>query len=93
MFLYLFQKSREKGRIDLNTVHTVETALTFHVKEGESRELCPFLVGYHYEKDYNLFLLAHNENDRYDWILAIREGKILLLNHNGSVNSIRIDLD
>lgn len=70
----MFQKTREKGRIDLETVHTVEAALSFHIKEGELKELCPFLVGYHNEKDYNLFLLAHNENDRFEWIVAIREG-------------------
>ncbi|CAG9823039.1 unnamed protein product [Phaedon cochleariae] len=69
-------KREEKGRILLETVHTVEIATNFFTKEeiGVSEEVWPFLLGYQVKgRDYLLFLCALRKEDRIDWILAIRE--------------------
>ncbi|XP_066141435.1 tyrosine-protein kinase Btk isoform X1 [Euwallacea fornicatus] len=75
-------KRKEKGRIELERVHTVEAAQTFFSKEevGFEGEFYPFLVGYHQDEDYTLFLLALRDVDRVYWILAIK--KVCAYNNN-----------
>lgn len=74
----LFQKRKEKGRINLENVHCVEVALLTYTTEEVSP--CtfsyPFQIGYTENgNDYVLYLIALNETDRTDWILALRTGK------------------
>lgn len=71
------QKRKEKGRVELERVHTVEAAQSFFTNEevGIEGDFHPFLVGYHQDEDYTLFLLALNNVDRIYWILDIRRGK------------------
>ncbi|KAF7265510.1 hypothetical protein GWI33_021084 [Rhynchophorus ferrugineus] len=68
-------KKKEKGRVELDRVHTIESAQCFFSNEevGVDGELFPFLVGYHQDDDYTLFLLTIRSLDRVEWILAIRE--------------------
>ncbi|KAJ8922493.1 hypothetical protein NQ315_007521 [Exocentrus adspersus] len=71
---FIKTKRKEKGRIDLETVHTVEPAQSFNKYEiGNQGDLWPFLVGYQSDDDYSLFLLAFKDSDRIDWILDIRK--------------------
>ncbi|XP_018563801.1 tyrosine-protein kinase Btk29A [Anoplophora glabripennis] len=75
-------KRKERGRVDLETVHTVEPIEHFGRDEISSQgNLWPFLVGYHQSNnDYSLFLLAFTDSDRIDWILDIR--KVCACNRN-----------
>lgn len=75
-YFFNLQKRKEKGRVDLETVHTVEPADSYYTNEevGIDGEYWPFLVGYHSDDDYTLFLLAVQSLERTDWILAIRQG-------------------
>ncbi|GLG99837.1 Serine/threonine-protein kinase GE16371 [Gryllus bimaculatus] len=80
------QKRKERGRIDLTSVRIVETAqLTVGpLVQGavEDTVLCegvPFPAGYPFQvgyleqgQEYVLYLLAAREQDRADWIRAIR---------------------
>lgn len=71
------QKRKEKGRVELERVHTIEEAQSVFSNEevGIQGEFFPFLVGYHQEEDYTLFLLGSEELDRIGWIFSLRKGK------------------
>ncbi|CAG9762218.1 unnamed protein product [Ceutorhynchus assimilis] len=78
-------KRKEKGRVDLDRVHTIEAAERFFSNEevGIEGDFYPFLVSYHHDEDYTLFLLALRDFDRIYWILAIRN----VCAHNANVRS------
>lgn len=43
---------------------------------------CPLQVGYtEAGQDYTLYLVTHREQDRDDWINALRSGKFIVLTH------------
>ncbi|ENN82671.1 hypothetical protein YQE_00955, partial [Dendroctonus ponderosae] len=75
-------KRKEKGRVELERVHTIEEAQSVFSNEevGIQGEFFPFLVGYHQEEDYTLFLLGLEELDRIGWIFSIR--KVCAYNRN-----------
>lgn len=74
-FVFCFiQKRKERGRIDLENVHCIEIVHTLSSSEENSK--FPFQIGYQEgSQDYVLYLLASKEQDRSDWILALRSGK------------------
>ncbi|GJQ77519.1 hypothetical protein Trydic_g20908 [Trypoxylus dichotomus] len=63
------EKRRERGRVTVENVHFVEvTNVVNQVDEY------PFQVGYQESgQDYTLYLFASSEQDRTDWILALRK--------------------
>lgn len=67
-------KRKERGRIDLKNVYTVETALLNHlgddslVFDGFAFQICYEEVS----QVYTLYLISAREQDRTDWIAAIR---------------------
>lgn len=76
----LFQKRREKGRISLETVHSVERTFINLLKDDKGAVPqgydCPFLIGYQYQgDDYVLHLIVKTDEDRLAWICKLREGK------------------
>lgn len=75
--MFDLQKRKEKGRVELERVHTIEEAQSVFSNEevGIQGEFFPFLVGYHQEEDYTLFLLGSEELDRIGWIFSLRKGK------------------
>lgn len=79
IFLSIFlQKRKEKGRINLENVRCVEVALltTEEVSNTGATYSYPFQIGYSEGgNEYILYLIALNETDRADWILALRNGK------------------
>ncbi|KAF2880984.1 hypothetical protein ILUMI_25200 [Ignelater luminosus] len=68
-------KRKEKGRVDLENVHSVEAILlSSSIEENRPQGISyPFQVGYQeYNQDYALHLLASTPKERTDWILALR---------------------
>nr|XP_023017662.1 tyrosine-protein kinase Btk29A-like [Leptinotarsa decemlineata] len=65
---------QERGRIQLDSIHTVESANKLHHKDLlKADEYSHFLLGFTSKgKDHILFLLASTPSDRIDWIVAIR---------------------
>lgn len=85
----MLQRRKERGRIVLSSVRVVESA-NISLPTGSSPELnsgdnntlnntlgtgSPLQVGYtDAGQDYTLYLVAHREQDRDDWINALRSG-------------------
>ncbi|XP_045478600.1 tyrosine-protein kinase Btk29A isoform X2 [Harmonia axyridis] len=69
-------KRKERGRVELQQVHSIEAALVVVNPEeiGCKGELFAFQIGYQSDNDYTLYLLAFKDEDRVDWILALRQG-------------------
>lgn len=75
----IFQKRREKGRIDLDTVYSVERTFISLLRDDKGAVPqgydCPFLIGYHHQgNDYVLHLVVRSDEDRLVWICKLREG-------------------
>ncbi|KAL3266721.1 hypothetical protein HHI36_010882 [Cryptolaemus montrouzieri] len=68
-------KRKEKGRVELQQIHSIEAALVASNSEeiGLQGELFAFQIGYQADNDYTLYLLAFKDEDRIDWILALRQ--------------------
>ena len=89
--ILLQQRRKERGRIDIGSVQVVETAQLSgigggggggSVGGGDNNSLIlegagyPFQVGYQEGgQEYTLYLLANREQDRAEWIRALRAGK------------------
>lgn len=81
MSFVLFQKRKERGRIELDNVRSVEITFLEQLEDtggglppGPSY---PFQVGYQeVEDEYVLYLLAQKEVERTDWIAALRKGRM-----------------
>lgn len=58
-------------------MHSIEAALVSSSSEeiGFQGELFAFQIGYQSDNDYTLYLLAFKDEDRVDWILALRQGE------------------
>jgi PH domain len=70
------QRRRERGHIDLSKVCVVETAQLAGDGEPTPPVGFAFQVGYSEgAQSYTLHLLATREQDRSDWIRAIRAGE------------------
>jgi PH domain len=70
------QRRRERGHIDLSKVCVVETAQLAGDGEPTPPVGFAFQVGYSEgTQNYTLHLLAVREQERSDWIRAIRAGK------------------
>lgn len=77
------ERRRERGRIDTQTIHTVEQAelgeLSKHIPESDNEKSplyrYPFQVGYtEQNSDYTLYLIASDHAERIRWIHTIRSG-------------------
>lgn len=75
------ERRRERGRIDTQTIHTVEQAelgeLSKHIPESDNEKSplyrYPFQVGYtEQNSDYTLYLIASDHAERIRWIHTIR---------------------
>nr|XP_050854730.1 tyrosine-protein kinase Btk29A isoform X2 [Vespula vulgaris] len=66
------ERRKERGRIAIETVHVVETA-NLGSSGGNVPPGLPFQIGYREAgQEYTLYLLAAREQDRSEWIRAIR---------------------
>lgn len=80
MHFDFLQKRREKGRIDLNAVYSVESTIINLLRDDKGvvpqGYECPFLLGYqHQGDDYVLHLVVKTDEDRLVWICKLRKGK------------------
>ena len=89
--IVLQQRRKERGRIDIGSVQVVETAQLSGIggggvgggDTGSNNSLIlegpgyPFQVGYQEGgQEYTLYLLANREQDRAEWINALRAGNL-----------------
>lgn len=91
--ILLQQRRKERGRIDIRSVQVVEPAqLCGGGGGGGDNSLVPdgvphpaefpFQVGYQEgEQEYTLYLLAYRDQDRAEWIRALRAGNQSILSH------------
>lgn len=66
--------------MNIENVHSVELALPANSVDDNTvhNSSFPFQVGYQEGgQDYTLYLLAPRDQDRTDWIIALRTGKII----------------
>lgn len=70
------QRRRERGRIELGRVNVVETAQLAGDGEPPHPQGFPFQLGYieGAHSSFTLYLLAAREQERADWIRALRQG-------------------
>ncbi|KAJ3657749.1 hypothetical protein Zmor_009532 [Zophobas morio] len=68
------QKRKEKGRVDLSAVHSIEAAVLSATPEeiGIQGDFYPFQLGYVSDDYYILYLVALNDPERTDWIQTLR---------------------
>lgn len=81
IIILLLQKRKEKGKIELKNVYVIETAIlpnedynltdnfgfAFQICYGESSQI------------YTLYLKATREQERTEWIKALRQGNYILI--------------
>lgn len=73
--------------MDLKNVYTVEFASLLNLEENFSSEGFAFQVCYEETSQvYTLYLIAAREQDRSDWIAAIRAGETTDLIHDKYIN-------
>lgn len=73
-FIFSLQKRKERGRVILENVHYVEGTQT-----SNQADEFPFQVGYQETtQDHILYLFASREQDRTDWVLALRKGNYFI---------------
>lgn len=64
------QKRKERGRVLLENIHYIEVT-----RISNQADEYPFQIGYQESgQDYILHLFASKEQERTDWILALRKG-------------------
>lgn len=76
---FFVQKRKERGRVELESVHSVEISYLDQLEENGGGlppgPSFPFQLGYsEAEDDYVLYLLAQKDNDRTEWISTLRKG-------------------
>jgi hypothetical protein len=91
----LLQKRKEKGRVTLTSVLSIEPAVLSASPEeiGVQGEFYPFQVGYVSDDHYTLYLVALKDAERNDWLLALRKGRRISSPAKQSVRFVTCELE